>query len=121
MEANLGLALQITAIGMSLVFAAILLLWGVMALLVRLTAGRAAAEPAAAAVEADVPSLGVEAGAAARRARLARRAAAVAVSIVLAQSASAPERAQPAPPPAAMSPWQAVMRANQLKQRGPTR
>ncbi|RPI95781.1 MAG: hypothetical protein EHM39_11495, partial [Chloroflexi bacterium] len=37
---DLVTALEITGIGMALVFAAILLLWGVMELLVRLTAER---------------------------------------------------------------------------------
>lgn len=40
MEANLLIALQITAAGMGLVFGAILLLWVVMAVLVRLTSER---------------------------------------------------------------------------------
>ena len=41
MSDNLLIALQITLIGMSLVFGVIILLWIVMALLVRLTAQRA--------------------------------------------------------------------------------
>ena len=44
MPENILLSLQITAIGMGLVFGAILLLWLVMALLVRWTSGKATAE-----------------------------------------------------------------------------
>lgn len=112
MTPQLMLVLQMTVIGMGLVFGAILLLWGLMAALVRLTAEAPAPEaaPVAPAV-ADVSG--------------ARQAAAVAVAIGLAQRAVA--RADdaphvfPLPPTAIVSAWQAVRRAQQLSQRGPVR
>jgi Na+-transporting methylmalonyl-CoA/oxaloacetate decarboxylase gamma subunit len=109
MNENLILALQITLVGMGLVFAAILLLWGVMALLVRLTARS------------------VEAEAEQERAALTelerkQRAAAAAVAIALAQTAEATEPHEfPLPPTAIVSAWQAVMRTRILNKRGPTR
>ncbi len=109
MNENLILALQITLVGMGLVFAAILLLWGVMALLVRLTARS------------------VEAEAEQERAALTelerkQRAAAAAVAIALAQTAEASEPHEfPLPPTAIVSAWQAVMRTRILNKRGPTR
>jgi hypothetical protein len=107
MSPDLTLALQISLIGMSLVFAAIVLLWAGMALLVRVAPEREMPViPPAASPE-------VLAGQGARR----RRAAAAAVAVLLAQAAEVP----PLPPTAIVSAWQAVTRANQLRQRGPTR
>jgi len=111
-------ALEITAIGMSLVFAAILLFWLLMALLVRLTAGRRlpAAEPAAAAEGAAASAVSVDV-----QHELRRRAAAAAVVAALSLEPSAPHGLFPLPPTALVSAWQAVMRANALRQRGPVR
>ncbi len=109
MSENLIIALQITLVGMGLVFAAILLLWGIMALLVRLTARS------------------VEAEAEQKRATLTelerkQRAAAAAVAVALAQVAEASEPHEfPLPPTALVSAWQAVMRTRILNKRGPTR
>ncbi|MDW8327035.1 MAG: OadG family protein [Anaerolineales bacterium] len=114
MPPSLSIALQITVIGMSLVFGAIVLLWGLMALLVRLAADRPA--PAAAPVGSD------------RRRELKQRAAAAAVAAALAVQAQ--KRAEetafqprefPLPPTAIVSAWQAVRRAQLLNQRGPVR
>ena len=110
MSENLRLALQITLVGMSLVFAAIVLLWGLMAALVRVTA-----EPP----PADSGKIGVGALAQPDDRELKRRAAVAAVAVASAHSQQRP--ALPLPPTANVSPWQAVMRANHLKQRGPVR
>jgi hypothetical protein len=122
MEPNLGVALQLTAIGMALVFGAIVVLWGAMALLVRLTArGEPEAEtPAEAAPPASGVAVQALPKAGARRARLARLAAAAAVGLALAQRPAPAARAE-APPTATVSAWQAAMRASRLNQRGPTR
>jgi Na+-transporting methylmalonyl-CoA/oxaloacetate decarboxylase gamma subunit len=110
MTSDLIVALQITVVGMGLVFAAILLLWGLMALLVRLT-----------------PERGEEQTQEASDDRLAeterkRRAAAVAVAIALAQQAESREPNEfPLPPTPLVSAWQAVMRTSMLNKRGPTR
>jgi hypothetical protein len=109
---NLSLALQISFVGISLVFGSILLLWGVMTVLVRLTGERPAA-----AVEAD--GAHDEAGTPDPEAELehARRtaAAAAAVAVALAQ------RITVVRPPAHLSPWQEVMRANHLRSKRPAR
>lgn len=106
-------ALWITLIGMGLVFIAILLLWGLMALLVRLTseaapAGEIPTESAAAsAAGADVATTG---GAAAR-------AAAAAVAVAMAMAAKKPASPAAANRPDSISVWQAVHRASQISQR----
>ncbi len=106
-------ALWITLIGMGLVFVAILFLWGLMALLVRITQEREEPEPAEAdqPVEAAGPE---EAGASLPDQK--RRAAAAAVAVAL--SRRRPARSQSAAQAAgALSAWQAVQRANQVSQR----
>lgn len=108
----LGIGLQITVIGMGLVFAVIILLWGGMFALVRLMDDHAPSEAAEAEAEA--------AAAAQERARK-QRAAAAAVAIALAQARDDKPHLFPEPPTALVSAWQAVMRANQLNQRGPRR
>lgn len=109
MAENLNTALLILAIGMGIVFASIILLWGVMAALVRLTADRPAAAQDAAA-PADQPDTD----------DLRRKAAAAAVAVVRKRAASTMV-APPIPATATVSPWQAVNRGRQLRQRGPIR
>lgn len=102
-------ALWITLIGMGLVFLAIFLLWGLMALLVRLTEEKAqitaplAAEPAPA--EPDQPDQH-----AARR----KHAAAAAVAVALALRQQAVERRNTSSG-ANISAWQAAHRAARLQ------
>jgi Na+-transporting methylmalonyl-CoA/oxaloacetate decarboxylase gamma subunit len=98
-------ALQITAAGMGLVFAAILLLWGLMALLVRL-----ARAPAATREPPKAPEQGME-----------EQAAVAAVAFALQRGAAAAQATFPLPPTAFVSAWQAVRRSSQLNQRGPVR
>ncbi len=106
------IALQISMVGMGLVFGAIVLLWGLMALLVRLTAERP--EPAPAGLDSQR--------------ELKQRAAAAAVAAALAIEVQRPTevapflpRQFPLPPSATISPWQAVRRAHLLNRRGPVR
>jgi Na+-transporting methylmalonyl-CoA/oxaloacetate decarboxylase gamma subunit len=109
MHENLLNALIITVIGMGLVFGAILLLWGVMAVLVRWTA-----EPAGKPSTTDGP--------AADEAERRHRAAAVAVAYALAAQVSGTEPHEfPLPPTALVSAWQAVMRTRMLSKRGRTK
>jgi Na+-transporting methylmalonyl-CoA/oxaloacetate decarboxylase gamma subunit len=120
MSSELSIAFQITAIGMSLVFGAIVLLWGLMALLVRLTA-----EPLGQAAEGSKKPAGLR--------ELKQRAAAAAVAAAIAietqrqteGAASQPSAFQPCefplPPTASVSAWQAVRRAHLLNRRGPVR
>ena len=108
MAENMYNALLITVLGMGLVFAAILMLWGLMALLVRLAPER---QPAEAESEAAASALDRK-----------RQAAAAAVAIALAQHEAGDELHEfPLPPTAMVSAWQAVMRSKMLNKRGPVR
>jgi Na+-transporting methylmalonyl-CoA/oxaloacetate decarboxylase gamma subunit len=110
MSDSIYVALQITLIGMGLVFAAILVLWGLMAILVRV-----APEHQKEGGQADIAPDN-------DKSEQKRRAAAVAVAIALAQQADIAEpHAFPLPPTAIVSAWQAVMRTRMLNKRGPTR
>jgi Na+-transporting methylmalonyl-CoA/oxaloacetate decarboxylase gamma subunit len=109
---SVWISLQITVIGMGLVFGAILLLWAAMALLVRFTREKppAAAEvtPADGSIRADR--------------ELKQRAAAAAVVLALA-TRKKPHLDEelhefPLPPTAIVSAWQSVMRTNMLNKRG---
>jgi Na+-transporting methylmalonyl-CoA/oxaloacetate decarboxylase gamma subunit len=104
MSPELSIALQITIIGMGLVFGAIFLLWGVMSLLMHLTAERPAETKRAQAAELALKQL----------------AAAAAVSHALAQDAAEQPHEFPLPPTALVSAWQAVMRTRMLNKRGKT-
>jgi Na+-transporting methylmalonyl-CoA/oxaloacetate decarboxylase gamma subunit len=102
---NLMTALEITALGMGLVFAAIILLWWIMALLTFITADKeSASHPAA-----PVSIMDNE-----HKARVA----ALAVAFALAQQEM--ENAHPLsdPPTALVSAWQLGMRTKQLYQKG---
>lgn len=99
---ELSIALQITVIGMGLVFGAILLLWLVMSLLMRLTAERPSEIKRALAEELA----------------LKQKAAAVAVSLALAQEKLDQPHEFPLPPTALVSAWQSVMRSRMLNKKG---
>ena len=101
MTPEFAIALQLAGIGMLLVFGAILLLWAGMALLARSTAPRPR-PPELEDLEED-----------------RRRTAAA--SAALAWLRRRERRVFPLPPTAFVSAWQAVMRAAQLRQRGPVR
>ena len=113
MLTNLSLAAQITLVGMGLVFAALILLWVVMGVLVRLARDRRAPAQAG---EAEPPPPEP-----APRRELRRRAAAIAVAVALARQAEVQARAFPVAQPDAVTAWQAVTRARQLSQRGARR
>jgi Na+-transporting methylmalonyl-CoA/oxaloacetate decarboxylase gamma subunit len=110
MTDQLAIAFQITIIGMGLVFAAILLLWGLMAVLVRFTSERGTA---------GRPESETE------RYELKQRAAAAAVAFALAEEdrilTGEEVHEFPLPPTAIVSPWQGVMRSKMLNKRGNTR
>jgi len=110
---DLTIALFITLAGMGLVFATILLFWGVMSLMMRLIAGRGEAEPAAeAGDDPAAETAGLE---------LERRAALAAVAVALALEAEDRPRPFPLPPPVLVNTWQSVMRARHLARRGDLR
>jgi Na+-transporting methylmalonyl-CoA/oxaloacetate decarboxylase gamma subunit len=107
MDNQFFIALSITVIGMGLVFSAIILLWGLMALLVRL-----ARDPIVQKTALDEQPTEMD---------LKRQAAAAAVATALAQEASFEPHEFPLPPTALVSAWQAVMRSKILNKRGPAR
>ena len=101
---NLTLALQITAVGMGLVFAVIILLWWLMALLTSVTADKKSppAELASAPHEED------------ERARVA----AIAVAIAMAEPQLPQTHPLSLPHTAIISAWQLGMRTRQLSGKG---
>ena len=106
MQSAITIALLITVIGMGLVFAAIFLLWGVMALLVKIAPGKGAFV---------LPRPREEMEQQERR----RKAAIAAVAYALArQSDRSQPHEFPEPPTALVSAWQAVMRTKMLTKRG---
>lgn len=104
------LSLQITALGMGLVFGAIVLLWLMMILLTTLTA------------EKDNPSDETTSDAAelvaAPQAGFKAQAAAIAVAIALAEQGQSTARPLSQPPTALVSAWQLGMRTSQRTQKG---
>ena len=102
---NLMTALEITALGMGLVFAAIILLWWIMVLLAWITADKESTSHPAGPV--SIMDNEVKA-----------RVAALAVAFALAQQEM--ENAHPLsdPPTALVSAWQLGMRTKQLYQKG---
>ncbi len=102
---NLPIALEITALGMGLVFSAIILLWWMMALLTKILAEKEDASD-----EAKTTSI-VESD-------LKAQAAAVAVAIALAEQQTSHVHPLPTPPTAIVSAWQLGMRTRQLSQKG---
>jgi sodium pump decarboxylase gamma subunit len=108
---NLWIALQITALGMGLVFAAIILLWAMMNLLTSITADKhTSSQPNESSVDAAQPVTTKDRD---RRAQ----AAAVAVAIALAEQQASGARPLPTPPTTIISAWQLGMRTRQLYQK----
>lgn len=132
MAGDVGLALQLTVVGMGMVFFALLVLGFSMVLLVRLGRNRAVvreALPKAACLDAEAPTAqpavlpAAVAGAPGTEGELRQTAVALAVAIALALDGRCQElpRPFPVPPTALVSTWQAVMRANQMGRRRASR
>ncbi len=106
-------ALQITALGMGIVFAAIILLSWVMSLLTLITADRRASSTLSAADSAKSDSVMED--------NVKAQAAAVAVAIAFAEQQACRAHPLDEPPTAIVSAWQLGMRTNQLyEKRAPT-
>jgi Na+-transporting methylmalonyl-CoA/oxaloacetate decarboxylase gamma subunit len=103
---DLLLSLQITALGMGLVFGAILLLWLMMVVLTALTAEKEEAE-------SDSPLL-----APVSEAGFKAQAAAIAVAIAMAEQGLSSAHPLPDPPTALISAWQLGMRTSQRSEKG---
>lgn len=103
MPATVAISLQITIIAMGLVFAALILLWGIMEALVRLTRQSEKLTQQAETVEQS------------RREK--HQAAAAAVALALSERDRGLHEF-PLPAPRIVSAWQVVMRTNMLNKRG---
>ncbi|HEY3313191.1 MAG TPA: OadG family protein [Anaerolineales bacterium] len=106
MLANLLIALQITALGMGLVFLAIIVLWLMMSALVAVRFKEPAVEKEAADREPDAEN------------DLLAQAAAAAVAIALAEQSQSTARPLSQPPTALVSAWQLGMRTRQMYEKG---
>ena len=111
MTTDLILSLQITALGMGLVFGAILLLWLMMVLLTALTAEKESPED-------EVPASDSAATDSVSEAGYKLQAAAVAVAIALAEQELSSAHPLPDPPTAIVSAWQLGMRTRQSSEKG---
>ncbi len=109
-------ALLITAVGMGLVFIALLLLWGLMELMMRLTAKSAAAEAEEAAEEEAVEEE-VSTPEATGASALRQRAAAAAVAVALAAQSKGKGKLVVGRVEATTGAWQTVLRGAQLNRR----
>lgn len=127
MTSNLILSLQITALGMGLVFGAILLLWLTMAVLTALTADKEPAlrhsfpsqDNASDSPEADTTTpASPPADGAGQEARELERVALLAVAMALAEQKQTSARPLPQPPMTLVSAWQLGMRMKQLADKG---
>jgi len=105
------LALQITALGMGLVFGAIIVLWGMMNLLTFITADRGTASRSAESSAEAMPAIVMDGD-------FRAQAAAVAVSIALAEEQSSSVHPFTEPPTTIVSAWQLGMRTRQMYQKG---
>lgn len=102
---SLNLALQITAIGMGLVFGAILVLWLMMILLTALSADKDAAS--------DSPKID-----SVQEIQVLAQAAAVGVAMAIAEQQISSAHPLNDPPTAIVSAWQLGMRTRQMTQKG---
>ena len=111
MTTDLILSLQITALGMGLVFGAILLLWLMMVILTLLTAEKESPEEEVLASDSLASDSVSETG-------YKLQAAAVAVAIALAEQELSSAHPLPDPPTAIVSAWQLGMRTRQSSEKG---
>ena len=105
MSSNFLLALQITGVGMGLVFGAIIVLWLMMILLTALTAEKESASDSS---ETDSVSSN----------ELFAQAAAIGVAMAMAEQRLSSAHPLPEPPTAIVSAWQLGMRTRQMSEKG---
>ena len=108
---NMLIALEITALGMGLVFAAIIVLWGMMNLLTSLAADKHSSPDSTVSSSGATPVIPDESE---RKAQ----AAAAAVTLALARHQSSSAHALIDPPDVIVSAWQLGMRTRQMYQKG---
>jgi Na+-transporting methylmalonyl-CoA/oxaloacetate decarboxylase gamma subunit len=129
---NLPLSLEITALGMGLVFGAIMLLWLMMVVLTALTADKdtstSLSEPASDSpgVDSDDPSIALTPSllrqaqdtASPRGRGKLEQVALLAVAMALAEQGGTSTRPLEQPPTALVSAWQLGMRTRQMSEKG---
>jgi Na+-transporting methylmalonyl-CoA/oxaloacetate decarboxylase gamma subunit len=108
---NMVIALEITALGMGLVFAAIILLWWMMDLLTRITADKEQPSGAESVLDASQTAPIMDRD-------IRAKAVSVAVAIALAEQKVCLAYSVPEPPTAIVSAWQLGMRTRHLYQKG---
>jgi Na+-transporting methylmalonyl-CoA/oxaloacetate decarboxylase gamma subunit len=108
---DISLALQITGVGMGLVFGAIIVLWLMMILLTALTAD------ASSSLSARSASDSAEAGPVSSN-ELFAQAAAIGVAMAMAEQRLSSAHPLPEPPTAIVSAWQLGMRTRQMTEKG---
>ena len=108
MITNIVMAFEITALGMGLVFLAIVVLWLMMWALTALPFNEDAAP-----VEAKITETGMV-----ENISLMEQAAAAAVAIALAEQSLSTARPLPQPPTTIVSAWQLGMRTRQMYEKG---
>ncbi len=109
---DLILSLQITALGMGLVFGAILLLWLMMVILTALTADKDASS------DEDASRFASPAVDSVSETGYKLQAAAIAVAVALAEQELSSAHPLPEPPTAIVSAWQLGMRTSQRSEKG---
>lgn len=107
--------LWIAAVGMGLVFAVIIFLWGAMALMMRLTSGKKASPAEEALPEMAAAPLVPEMQAAEAQRRAAAAAAAVGLALTAGRKSAFPQTR--ADTDGGLDPWLAVHRTRQLEQK----
>lgn len=107
--------LWITAVGMGLVFAVIIFLWGVMALLMRLTSRKGTSAPAEVLPDSTDEPLPSEL----QTVEEQRRAAAAGTAVALALEITRAKKQQAVPPETTggLNPWLAAHRSRQIEQK----
>lgn len=108
---DLTLSLQITALGMGLVFGAILLLWLMMVLLTALTAEKESTQESLPASDSTVVESSTQTDSKLQVALLA-------VAMAMADQETSSAHPLPTPPTAIVSAWQLGMRTSQRSEKG---
>ena len=108
---DLTLSLQITALGMGLVFGAILLLWLMMVVLTAITKDKESPED-------ETPALDSPEAAATTQADSKLQVALIAVAMALAEQSNSSAHPLPEPPTTIVSAWQLGMRTSQMSEKG---
>lgn len=107
---SMVIALEISALGMGLVFGAIILLWGMMALLTKVAAEKE--------TQVTAPVSDAARSASIMDSDKRAQAAAIAVAMALAEQQMSQAHPLSLPPTAIVSAWQLGMRTRQLYQKG---